>query len=122
MQVGNATQSAVGLQPGPSSDNRLCGLGDSRRWRGPDRPQERIRRAIPVVVLQCSLAAVPEQSAARAASTRVTWRLVLLGALLAVLGCGALVERAPFSFRADSLTPGDLLGPFDGMVVDAETD
>jgi hypothetical protein len=44
--------------------------------------------------------------------------------LVALLGasCGPIVERAPFSYRPDTLTPGDLLGPFDGTVVDAETD
>jgi hypothetical protein len=36
--------------------------------------------------------------------------------------CGPMVDRAPFPYRADTLTPGDLLGPFEGMVVDAETD
>jgi hypothetical protein len=37
-------------------------------------------------------------------------------------GCGPIVEQAAFSYRPDTMTPGDLLGPFDGMVVDAETD
>jgi hypothetical protein len=36
--------------------------------------------------------------------------------------CGPLVDKAPFSYRADSLAAGDLLGPFEGIVVDAETD
>ena len=36
--------------------------------------------------------------------------------------CGPIVEQAPFSYRPDTMAPGDLLGPFDGMVVDAETD
>jgi hypothetical protein len=45
-------------------------------------------------------------------------------ALVVVLSgaCGPLVDRAPFPGRSDSLTPGDLLGPFDGVVTDAETD
>jgi hypothetical protein len=38
------------------------------------------------------------------------------------LSCAPLVDKAPFSYRADSLAPGDLLGPFEGIVVDAETD
>ncbi len=44
--------------------------------------------------------------------------------LLAVLGsaCGPLVEQAPFSYRPDTMAPGDLLGPYEGIVVDAETD
>ena len=37
-------------------------------------------------------------------------------------GCGPIVEQAPFAYRPDTMTPGDLLGPFDGIVVDAETD
>ncbi len=39
-----------------------------------------------------------------------------------VSSCGPVVENAPFSARPDTLRPGDLLGPFDGMVVDGETD
>ena len=37
-------------------------------------------------------------------------------------GCGPTVGRAPFSVRPDTLQPGDLLGPFDGTVIDAETE
>jgi hypothetical protein len=46
------------------------------------------------------------------------------GGLLAILAaaCGPIVERAPFSYRPDTMAPGDLLGPFDGTVVDAESD
>ena len=47
--------------------------------------------------------------------------LAALG-LLAWASCGPLVENAPFAVRPDTLQPGDLLGPFDGMVVDAETE
>jgi hypothetical protein len=36
--------------------------------------------------------------------------------------CGPLVENAPFAIRPNTLQPGDLLGPFDGIVVDAETE
>jgi hypothetical protein len=39
-----------------------------------------------------------------------------------VASCGPLIENAPFAVRPDTLQPGDLLGPFDGMVVDAETE
>src|ERR1022692_640747 len=42
------------------------------------------------------------------------------GALLCA--CGPLVERAPFPVRPDSVRPADLLGPYDGMVVDADSD
>ena len=45
---------------------------------------------------------------------------VLLAA--SVLSCGPMVENAPFSARPDTLRPGDLLGPFDGLVVDSETE
>lgn len=37
-------------------------------------------------------------------------------------GCGPTVGQAPFSIRPDTLRPGDLLGPFDGTVIDAETE
>jgi hypothetical protein len=47
--------------------------------------------------------------------------LAALGALL-VASCGPLIENAPFAVRPDTLQPGDLLGPFDGTVVDAETE
>jgi hypothetical protein len=46
----------------------------------------------------------------------------LLPVVLMAAGCGPLVERAPFSYRPDTMTPGDLLGPFEGLVVDGETD
>jgi hypothetical protein len=42
--------------------------------------------------------------------------------LILVGGCGPIVERAPFSYRPDTMTPGDLLGPFEGTVVDGDTD
>jgi hypothetical protein len=44
-----------------------------------------------------------------------------IGALV-VVSCGPLVENAPFAVRPDTLQPGDLLGPFDGIIVDAETE
>jgi hypothetical protein len=43
-------------------------------------------------------------------------------ACLALSACGPMVEQAPFAYRPDTTSPGDLLGPFDGIVVDAETD
>jgi hypothetical protein len=47
--------------------------------------------------------------------------LVTLGVLCAA-SCGPLIENASFAVRPDTLQPGDLLGPFDGIVVDAETE
>jgi hypothetical protein len=49
---------------------------------------------------------------------------LITAALLAasVSSCGPVVENAPFSARPDTLRPGDLLGPYDGLVVDGETD
>ncbi|HVY36588.1 MAG TPA: carboxypeptidase-like regulatory domain-containing protein [Polyangia bacterium] len=38
------------------------------------------------------------------------------------LGCGPLIEQAPFPVRPDSIRPADLLGPYDGVVVDADSD
>ncbi len=42
--------------------------------------------------------------------------------ILASVACGPIVENAPFSARPDTLRPGDLLGPFDGTVIDAENE
>lgn len=44
----------------------------------------------------------------------------VLGAV--AVGCGPLVERAPFAVRPDSVRPADLLGPYDGIVLDADSD
>jgi hypothetical protein len=41
---------------------------------------------------------------------------------LTLAACSPIVERAAFSDRPDSLRAGDLLGPYDGQVLDAETD
>jgi hypothetical protein len=45
-------------------------------------------------------------------------------AVLAVLaaGCGPMVEGAKFPVRPDSVRPADMLGPYDGIVLDADTD
>jgi len=43
-------------------------------------------------------------------------------ALVALLGCGPLIEQAPFPVRPDSIRPADLLGPYDGVVLDADSD
>jgi hypothetical protein len=54
------------------------------------------------------------------------WRLAvsLLGILATAwcASCGPLISEAPFRTRADSLQPGDLLGPYTGQVLDSETD
>jgi hypothetical protein len=42
--------------------------------------------------------------------------------VLAGGGCGPLVETAPFAVRPDSVRPADLLGPYDGIVLDADSD
>ncbi|HEY3356699.1 MAG TPA: hypothetical protein VGQ83_25840 [Polyangia bacterium] len=39
-----------------------------------------------------------------------------------LVGCGPIIERAPFRARPDSTAPADLLGPYDGRVLDADTD
>ena len=33
-----------------------------------------------------------------------------------------MIEAAPFPVRPDSVRPADLLGPYDGIVLDADTD
>ena len=38
------------------------------------------------------------------------------------VGCGPMVETAKFPVRPDSVRPADLLGPYDGIVLDADTD
>ena len=46
-----------------------------------------------------------------------------LAALVSLSGaCGPMVERAKFPVRPDSVRPADLLGPYDGIVLDADTD
>ena len=49
-------------------------------------------------------------------------RLAFLGMAAALAACAPIVDRAAFPERPDSLRPGDLLGPFDGLVLDAETE
>jgi hypothetical protein len=50
---------------------------------------------------------------------------IALGAfalLSLAVGCGPMVETAKFPVRPDSVRPADLLGPYDGIVLDADTD
>lgn len=54
-----------------------------------------------------------------------TWAVngLLIVAQLALLGgCGPIVQRAPFPERPDSVKAGFLFGPFEGRVVDADTE
>jgi hypothetical protein len=46
--------------------------------------------------------------------------LLILGAALWT-GCAAAIAQAPFSARPDTVMPGDLLGAFDGQVLDAQS-
>jgi hypothetical protein len=45
-----------------------------------------------------------------------------LVAALFLSACGPLIEPAAFPVRPDSIRSGDLLGPYDGIVVDADSD
>jgi hypothetical protein len=45
-----------------------------------------------------------------------------LTAALWLCACGPLIEPAAFPVRPDSVRAGDLLGPYDGLVVDAGSD
>src|SRR5678815_1886853 len=47
---------------------------------------------------------------------------VLASILFLFGGCGPMIEAAPFPVRPDSVRPADLLGPYDGIVLDADTD
>ena len=52
----------------------------------------------------------------------LVWLSSLLLMTLAPTGCGPLIERAPFPARPDSVRAADLLGPYDGKVVDADSE
>ncbi|HEY4393766.1 MAG TPA: hypothetical protein VGP64_06870 [Polyangia bacterium] len=41
---------------------------------------------------------------------------------LLLVACGPLVERPSFPARPDSVRPGELLGPYDGKVIDGDTE
>jgi len=55
---------------------------------------------------------------------RPTAAAVLFAVVLAAVtgACGPLIEAAPFPVRPDSVRPADLLGPYDGIVVDSDSD
>jgi len=65
--------------------------------------------------------ATPQETVNRRA---VAARLPVAAAAVvaALCGCAPIVDRAAFPERPDSLRPGDLLGPFDGLVLDSETE
>ena len=54
--------------------------------------------------------------------TIVTWPHLIAASVLFVCACGPIVAQAPFSTRPETLEAGDLLGPFDGLVMDGETE
>jgi hypothetical protein len=41
--------------------------------------------------------------------------------VVALAGCAATAVQAPFPVRPDTVVPGDLAGPFDGQVLDAQS-
>lgn len=47
---------------------------------------------------------------------------LLWGLALTVAACGPMVERPSFPARPDSVRPAELLGPYDGKVIDADTE
>jgi len=47
---------------------------------------------------------------------------IALAALLGTAGCGPMIEAAPFPVRPDSVRPADLLGPYDGLIIDADSE
>jgi hypothetical protein len=53
------------------------------------------------------------------AAVRTAVSAAVLATYIVATGCAAQVAQAPFSARNDTVAPGDLLGPFDGRVVDA---
>jgi hypothetical protein len=42
--------------------------------------------------------------------------------ILAAAGCGPMIDKASFPVRPDSVRPADLLGPYDGIVIDADSE
>jgi hypothetical protein len=54
--------------------------------------------------------------------SRLSSEIKVLSLLLWVAsGCAPMVAEAPFSARTDTVEPGDLVGPFDGRVLDASS-
>ncbi len=66
----------------------------------------------------------PSQSQPRSPIKRSAWSAVCGIGLCGLLGLGACsgpIALAPFPSRPDTVTPGSLLGPFDGLVIDQGT-
>lgn len=55
-------------------------------------------------------------------SLRLVGVLTLTWTISGASGCGPIIERAPFPARPDSVRPADLLGPYDGKVIDADSE
>jgi len=77
------------------------------------RAQLRYERSPTFRRMKISFPTIQRQAAALAAIT-------LFGPCL--VGCGPIIERAPFRARPDTTVPADLLGPFDGQVLDADSE
>jgi len=59
----------------------------------------------------------------KVATTIVTTAVpILLFLLVSPAGCGPMVESARFPVRPDSVRAADLLGPYDGIVLDSDSD
>jgi hypothetical protein len=48
--------------------------------------------------------------------------IIFLTVALGIPACGPIVEGARFPVRPDSVRPADLLGPYDGVVLDADSE
>ena len=46
----------------------------------------------------------------------------VVAATILAAGCGPMIDKASFPVRPDSVRPADLLGPYDGQVVDVDSD
>jgi hypothetical protein len=97
------------LQAGRSSGNRRATLHSL--------PEDASCKPLTVV----QPIAIPQETVNRRATAAGLW-LALAAIVGAGAGCAPIVDRAAFADRPDSLRPGDLLGPFDGLVLDAETE
>jgi hypothetical protein len=64
--------------------------------------------------------ALPTRHTSRSLSCALSWLVAAL--VLAPAACGPMIEKAPFPVRPDSVRAADLLGPYDGIVVDADTE
>jgi hypothetical protein len=58
----------------------------------------------------------------RRVAARIIFLTVLSTVPASLSACGPIVENARFPVRSDSVRPADLLGPYDGIVLDADTD